>query len=165
MDPSSPEVVAGRAVAVYALERFIHARSAIFCWGAAAIAALLWVGTFASGGLGAVVVGLFALVATTVAGTLFVTRNVVVRAVRRVGGGRDYARLRPIVARRMAQVEHARTIIPLDPPSALRLAWMVRRPKVLRAHVREVAATVAHTIPEVVDDVRRELGGQPIRTP
>lgn len=144
-------------MAVVALERFIRARSAFFVWGAAVIAAVLVLGAMASDGFGAVVVGLFALVALAVTATLFTVRNVVLRGVRRVGGGRDYARLKPLVEKRMDAVEHARTVIPLDPPSALRLMWMARRPADLREHVRKTAETVAHTIPEVVADVRREL--------
>lgn len=157
MDTTSPEFVAGRIVAVVALERFIRARSAFFVWGAAVIAVLLVVGAVAADGFAAVVVGLLALVATAVFATLFVVRKLVLRGVRRVGGGPDYERLKPLVEKRMAQVEHARTVIPLDPPSALRLAWMARRPAALRDHVRQTAETVAHTIPEVVADVRREL--------
>lgn len=162
MDPSSPEFVAGRVVAVFALERFIRERSSFFVWGAAIVAVVLWVGAIVSDGFGAVIVGLFALTATTVAVTLYVVQRVVIRGVRRVGGGRDYERLRPLVARRFDEVEKARGALPVDTIGVLRLAWMARRPKALRDHVQQTAQTVARTIPEVVNDVRRELNHAPI---
>lgn len=158
IDSSSPEFVASRVVAVFALERFIRARSAFFVWGAAAIAAVFVVGAIASDGFGAFVLGLFALVALSVFATLWVTRSVVLRGVRRVGGGRDYERLRPLVAKRIAAVEDARGALPLDTSATLRLLWKARRPRDLREHVRQTAQTVMQTIPEVVADVRRELG-------
>jgi len=161
-NPNSAEFTAARVVAVFVLERFIRARTALVLWGAAVIAALLWFGAIASDGIGAVFVGLFALVATTVAATLFAARAVVLRAIRRVGGGRDYARLQPLVARRVADVEKARGVIPLDGIHPIRLAWMARRPRVLAEQVREAAATVATAVPEVVADVRRELGSSVI---
>lgn len=157
-DPNAAEFTAARVVAVFVLERFIRARTALVLWGFAAIAIVLWIGTVASHGIGAVFVGLFALVATTIAVTLFAARALVLRAIRRVGGGRHYARLRPVVARRVADVERAHSVIPLDGVGPLRLAWMARRPRLLAEQVREAAATVATTIPEVVADVRRELG-------
>lgn len=157
MDLSSPEFVAGRAVAVFAIERLIRERTALIVWSVAVIAGLLIIGTVVSDGFGAVVLGAVALVAVAVAGTLFVVRAGVLRVVRRIGGGPDYPRMRPIVERRIAQVEQARAVIPLEPVGAIRLAWMARRPARLQQHVREAAATVARTIPEVVDDVRREL--------
>lgn len=162
VDPSSPEFVAGRVVAVFALERFIRERSSFFVWGAAAIAVLLWVGAIASAGLGAIVVGLFALVATSVAATLYVVQRVVLRGVRRVGGGPNYERLRPIVKRRIEAVESARGAIPMDTFGVVKMAWMARRPKALRDHVRQTADTVMRTVPEVVADVRRELEQTPI---
>ena len=157
MDLSSPEFVAGRAVAVFALERLIRARTSFLLWAAVVIAAVLVIGAVVSSGIGAVLVGLAALVATVVAATLWFVRGAVLRGVRRVGGGPDYARLRPIVARRMAQVEKARSVISLDPPSTLRLLWMARRPAALQEEVRQTAQTVERTIPEVVADVRAEL--------
>lgn len=157
IDTTSPEFVAGRVVAVIALEKLILARTALFVWGAAVIAAVLVIGAVASDGFGAVVVGLFALVAVSVAVTLFAVRHVVLRGVRRVGGGRDYARLRPLVERRVRETAQARSVVALDTPGALRLVWMARRPAALRDHVRKTAETVVLTIPEVVADVRREL--------
>lgn len=162
VDPSSPEFVAGRVVAVFALERLIRERSSFFVWGAALIAAVLWAGSIASDGLGAVIVGLFALVATTVAATLFVVQRVVIRGVRRVGGGANYERLRPLIARRFDEVEKARGAVPVDTFGVIKLAWMARRPKALRDHVQLTAQTVVKTIPEVVADVRRELAQSPI---
>ncbi len=157
MDTSSPEFVAGRVVAVVAIERFIRARTAFVVWAVAVIAVLLIVGTVVSDGIGAIFVGLAALVASAVAATLFAVRGAVLRGLRRIGGGPDYPRLRPIVERRMDAVQRAGAVITLDPPGALRLAWLARRPAALQQHVRETAATVARTIPEVVNDVRREL--------
>lgn len=159
MGPSSPEFTAGRVVAVFALERLIRERTALFVWGATAIAAIFWVGAVASDGLGAVFVGALAVVATAVAATLFVVRRVVVGALRRLGGGPDYARLRPIVARRMAEVDEARNVLPLSPPGALRLVWMARRPAALRDHIRATGQSISRTIPGVVADVRRKLHG------
>jgi hypothetical protein len=162
MDPSSPEFVAGRVVAVFALERFIHERTSLIWWATAVIAALLWIGAVMSDGFGAVIVALFALVATSVAATLFTVRAVVVRGIRRVGGGRNYERLRPIVAKRFDAVQSARGAIPVDKIGLLRLAWIARRPKALRDHLREIADTMMRTAPEVVADVRRELEQSPI---
>jgi hypothetical protein len=105
---------------------------------------------------------LFALVATSVAATLFTVRAVVVRGIRRVGGGRNYERLRPIVAKRFDAVQSARGAIPVDKIGLLRLAWIARRPKALRDHLREIADTMMRTAPEVVADVRRELEQSPI---
>ena len=105
-------------------------------------------------------------VAGSIALTLFAVRAAVVRVVRRIGGGPDYARIRPIVERRMADVQRARGAIPLERIGLLRLAWMARRPAALQQHVRETAATVVRTIPDVVADVRRELprrDNQPLR--
>lgn len=158
MDPSSPEFVAGRVVATFAFERFIRERSAPFVWGASIIAALLVVATVVSDGLSAVLLGLLALAAVSVAVTLWAVRTVVTRAVRRVGGGRDYPRLRPLVAKRMDEIEQVRSVIPLDPPGMVRFAWMARRPRDLSEHLRRAAQTAVRTMPEVVADVRRELG-------
>jgi hypothetical protein len=157
MDLSSPEFVAGRVVATFALERLIRARTAFVLWAAVAIAAFLVVGAVVSDGIGAVLVGVAALVAAAVAVTLWIVRGAVLRGVRRVGGGPDYTRLRPIVERHMDEVERARTAIPLDPPSTLRLLWMARRPRELQEHVRQTATTVTRTLPAVVADVRAEL--------
>jgi len=157
MDLSSPQFVAGRAVAVFAMERFIRDRTALLLWAVALLAVALIVGTVVSDGLGAILLGLAALVAAAVAATLFAVRAAVLRGLRHVGGGPDYPRLRPIVERRMAEVERATAIIPLEPMGAIRLAWMARRPADLQQHVRKTAATVVRTIPEVVEDVRREL--------
>ena len=157
MDTSSPEFVAGRVVAVVAIERLIRSRTAFVVWPAAAIAMFLIVGAVLSHGVGAVLVGLAALVACAVAATLFTVRAAVLRVLRRVGGGPDYPRLRPIVERRMDDVQRASTAIPLERSGLLRLAWMARRPAVLQQHVRETAAVVVRTIPEVVADVRGEL--------
>jgi hypothetical protein len=157
MDASSPEFVAGRAVAVVALERLIRARTALVVWTVFAVAAVLVVGAVMSDGLGAIVVGLAALVAASVAMALFAVRAAVLRALRRIAGGPHYARVRPIVERRMAEVQRVGAVIPLDAPGALRLAWRARRPADLQQQVRETAATVARTIPDVVADVRREL--------
>lgn len=162
MRPTSPEVTAARVVGVFVLERFIRARSALVLWGAAVIAVVLWVGAFASAGFGAVVVGLFALAATAVAATLFATRALVLRAIRRVGGGPHYAQLRPLVARRVEEAERARTVIPLDRAGALRLMWTARRPRLLKEQIQEAANTVARAAPEVVNDVRRELGASTV---
>ncbi len=162
MDPNSAEVTAARVVAVYALERFIRERSSFWVWGSAAVALILWIGAFLSHGFGAIVVSLFALVATTVAATLYVVRRVVLRGVRKVGGGPNYERLRPLVAKRIAAVEDARGTIPTGTPGIIRMIWMARRPKALRDHVRDTAQTVVKTIPEVVADVRRELEQSPI---
>lgn len=161
VDATSAEFVAGRVVAVFALERFVRERAAFWVWGSTAIALVLWVGAVASNGFGAVVVALFALMATTVAVTLWAVRNVVVRGVRRVGGGPNYERLRPLVAKRFADVERAHGAIPTDNIGLLKLAWMARRPKQLGEHVRETAQIVVRTIPEAVNDVRRELEQSP----
>jgi hypothetical protein len=165
MDLSSPEFVAGRVVATFALERLIRARSAFVLWAAVVITAVLVVGAVVSDGIGAVLIGLLALVAAAIALTLWFVRGVVLRGVRRVGGGPDYARLRPLVARRMAEVENAHAVIPLDAPSTLRLLWMARRPRDLQEHVRHTAQTVVRTIPEVVADVRGELSRSTIEIP
>ena len=156
------EATAARVVAVFVLERLIRARTALVLWGAVAIAVILWFGTVASSGFGAVVVALFALVATTIAATLFFARAMLLRVVRRVGGGAHYAQLRPLVAKRVKAAEDARAVIPLERTSALRLVWMARRPRVLKEHVREAAATIARAVPEVVNDVRRELAAAPV---
>ena len=166
MDIASPEVVAGRAVAVYAIERSIRRRTAFVVWSAAAVAAVLVVGAVMSSGLGAVLVGLAALIAGSIAATLFAIRAALLRVVRRVGGGPDYARIRPIIERRMADVQRTREVIPFERSGLVRLAWMARRPAALQQHVRDTAATVARAIPEVVAEVRRELprgDGQPLR--
>jgi hypothetical protein len=92
-----------------------------------------------------------------VAATLFAVRSAVLRVLRRVGGGPDYAQLRPIVQRRMDDVQRASNVIPFERSGVLRLAWMARRPAVLQEHIRETAAVVVRTIPEVVADVRGEL--------
>lgn len=157
MDPSSPEFVAGRAVAVFALERLIRDRTAVVVWGVAAIAVALVIGTIASEGLGAVLVGVAAVVAVAVSVTLFTVRAAMLRGLRRFGGGPDYPRLRPIVERRMAEVQRSREIISLDRPGLIRLVWKARHPAALQQHVRRVADNVVRTIPEVVADVRREL--------
>ncbi|MBA2608211.1 MAG: hypothetical protein H0U92_04700 [Actinobacteria bacterium] len=157
MDLSSPELVAGRAVAVFALERIIRDRTAFFVWSAAVITAVLIVGTIASDGVGALVVGAFALIAAAVTFTLFAVRAAVLRALRLIGGGRDYVRMRPIVERHMSEVQRGCAAIPTDRMGVVRLAWMARRPAALQQHVRETATAVARTIPEVVADVRTEL--------
>jgi len=157
MDTSSPEFVAGRVVAVVVIERLIRARTAFVVWSVAAVALVLVIGTVINDGIGAIFVGLMALIASSVALTLFAVRAAVLRGLRRVGGGRDYARLRPIAEQRLDELRRAGTVIPLDPPSALRLAWLARRPAALQQQVREAATSVVRTIPEVVADVRREL--------
>jgi hypothetical protein len=157
VDVSSAEVVAARAVAVVMLERVIRERTAIFVWGAVAIAVILVVGTVVSDGIGAVILGLFALVAAVIAATLFVVRATVVRVVRRVAGGPDFTRARPVIERHLAEVERARGGVPLDAIGVARLVWMARRPADLRAHVQDVATTLTRTFPLVVADVRREL--------
>ncbi|MEY2470870.1 MAG: hypothetical protein QOK28_199 [Actinomycetota bacterium] len=163
MDLSSAEFVAGRVVATFALERLIRARTAFALWTAVVITAILVVGAVVSDGVGAVVIGLVALVAAAITATLWFVRAGVLRALRRVGGGPDYARLRPIVERRMSAVNKSREVITLNPQGALRLAWMARRPAALQDHLRDTAQTVAHTIPEVVADVRAELAAGPQR--
>jgi hypothetical protein len=157
MDASSPEVVAARAVAVVALERLIRERTALLVWSVAAVAIVLVVGSVASAGLGAVVLGVLAMIAGVVAATLFAVRAAVLRVVRRIAGGSNFARVRPVVERHMAEVERAGAVVSLDPPGLLRLFWLARRPADLRAHIQRTAATVARTIPLVVADVRREL--------
>lgn len=161
MDTSSPEFVAGRVVAVYAAERLIRARTAVFVWAASGIAALLVVGAVSSQGVGAVIVGVFAFGASAVAITLLLVRAAVLRVVRRFGGGPDYARLRPLVAKRMNDVSRGRQLHPLEPLGAARLVWMARRPAELHDHLRQTTSTVLRTIPEVVADVRSELAGLP----
>ncbi|HUR76628.1 MAG TPA: hypothetical protein VMZ22_01675 [Acidimicrobiales bacterium] len=159
MDLSSPEVVAARAVAVVAIERLLRARTAPLLWLVTALAALLVAAAVFSDGLGAVVLGAGAVVATAVASTLFLVRAVVLRGLRRVAGGPDYVRVRPIVERRMAEVERAGAVIPLDSGGILRLAWLARRPRDLQDHVRQTGTTITRVIPEVVADIRRELPG------
>lgn len=157
MDISAPEIVAARAVAVFAIERLIRGRTALFVWAVAGVAVLLVVGSVVSDGVGAVILGLLGLVAGVAAATMFAIRAAVLRVMRRIAGGPDFARVRPVVERHMAEVERARDVLPLDPPGVIRLAWLARRPADLRAHIQETAATVARTIPLVVADVRQEL--------
>ncbi len=157
MDISSPEFVAGRAVAVFAVERLIRDRTALPVWVVTAGAGILVVGSVLSDGLGAVLLGLLAVAAGAVAATLFAVRAVVLRIVRRLAGGPDFERVRPVIERHMAEVERARSVLPLDPPGVIRLAWLARRPADLRAHVQTMATAVARTIPLVVAEVRREL--------
>jgi len=161
VDLSSPELVAGRAVAVFSLERLIRARTSWLLWGAVGITAIFAFGATRSSGVGAVVVGLFALVAAAVSLTLFVVRSLVLRALRRVGGGRDYPRLRPIVERHVSEVERARGAVPVNTFGVVRLAWMARRPAELNEHIRATASVIAKTAPGVVADVRRELARPP----
>jgi hypothetical protein len=161
VDVSSAEFVAGRVVATFALERLIRARTAFVLWAAVVITAVLVIGAVASDGVGAVVVGLVALVAAAITATLWFVRSTVVRALRRIGGGPDYARLRPIVERRMSEVNKSREVITLNPQGALRLAWTARRPAALQEQLRNTAQTVVRTIPEVVADVRAELAAGP----
>jgi hypothetical protein len=160
MDTSSPEVVAARAVAVFTIERLVRDRTAIFVWAAAAVAGILVVGSIVSDGFGAVIFGVLAVVAGAVTAALFAVRAAVLRIVRRIAGGPDFARVRPVIERHMANVEDARGLVPLDAPSVIRLAWLARRPADLRAHVQQMAATVARAIPLVVADVRRELAAR-----
>jgi hypothetical protein len=160
MDTSSPEVVAARAVAVFTIERVIRDRTAIVVWAAAAVAVILVVGSVVSDGVGAVLLGVLALLAGAVTATLFAVRAVVLRLVRRIAGGPEFARVRPVIERHMANVEDARGLVPLDAPSVIRLAWLARRPADLRAQVQQTAATVTRTIPVVVADVRRELASR-----
>jgi hypothetical protein len=154
---TSPEVVAARAVAVVMLERVVRARTAPLLWGAAGVAAILVVGAVLSDGIGAVIVGLFALVAAVVALTMFFVRRVVLRVMGRVAGGREFARARPIVERHIDEVERARGALPTDAFAVARLLWMARHPSALGAHVRDVATTLARSYPSVVTEVRREL--------
>jgi hypothetical protein len=157
VDISSPEVTAGRAIAVVAIEQLIRTRTALVVWCAAVIAGLLVVGAVVSDGLGAVLVGIAALVAASVAVTLFAIRAVVLRALRRFGGGPDFARVRPIVERHLAEDNRARGVV-FDRPGAARLAWRVaRRPGALQDEVRETASVLARTAPNVVAEVRGEL--------
>jgi hypothetical protein len=157
METTAPEVVAARAFAVVMLERLIRDRTAPFVWVAVGVAALLFVGAAVSDGVGAVIVGLFALVAATIAATLFIVRGAVLRVVRRVAGGRDYERARPVIDRHIAEVERARGALPLDTFGMTRVLWMARRPAGLRAHVQDTATTLARAFPSVVADVRHEL--------
>jgi hypothetical protein len=159
MDVSSPEIVAARALAAVTIERLVRDRTAILVWSAAAIAAILVVGAFLSHGIGAVIVGLFALVASVVAATLFAVRAAALRVLRRVTGGPDFARTRPIVERHLAELERARGALPLDSMGVVRLMWLARRPAALRAHVQDTASTLVRTFPVVVAEVRRELNG------
>ena len=157
MNVSAPEVIAARAVAVVAIERLVRERTSLLLWGAVGVAVILLVGAVVSDGIGAVVLGLFTLVAGVIAATLFVVRAAVLRIVRRVAGGREFDRVRPIIDRHMSAVERARGGIPLDSLGVVRLLWMARRPAALRAHVQDVATTLTKTFPLVVADVRREL--------
>ena len=140
-----------------ALERLIRDRTALPMWTVAGLAVVLVVGTIVSDGAGAVILGLLALVAVVVALTLFAIRAVVLRIVRRVAGGPDFARARPVVERHMAEIERAGAVLPLDAPGIIRLAWLARRPADLRTHVQQTAATVARTLPLVTAEIRREL--------
>lgn len=158
MDASSPEFIAARAVATFALERFIRERSNWIVTLASVITLLLFVGAWQSDGLGAVVLGLFTLVAASVTATLFVVRWTVVRGIRRVGGGRDYARVKPIVERHIDDVERAQGSLKFDNTGLFKLLWKVRRPGALKQHVQTTANTLVQAAPRVVDDVRRELG-------
>lgn len=157
MDTSSAEVVAARAVAVVAIERLIRGRTAFLVWSVAGLAVILAIGSIVSDGLGALLLGLLAVVAGAVAATLFAIRAAVLRILRRVAGGPDFARARPVIERHMAEVEGARAAVPLDAPGVVRLLWLARRPADLRAHVQRMAATVARALPLVVADVRHEL--------
>jgi hypothetical protein len=157
MDVSSPEFVAGRTVAVFALERFVRARTAFVVWSAAAITALLVLGAIASYGVGAFVVGVFAVIAAVITMTLFAIRAAVLRGLRVIGGGADYARLRPIVRKHLADVQTTRGTIPVDRLGLVRLAWMARRPEDLQQHVRHTVNTVSRAVPDVVSEVRTEL--------
>ena len=86
MDTSSPELVAGRAVAVFTLERFIRERSTWVLVLAGAITAAFIAGAILSDGFGAVVLALFGAIAATATLTMFVVRSVVLS--RRATGGR-----------------------------------------------------------------------------
>lgn len=158
MDASSPEFIAARAVSVFMLDRFIRERSNWIVTLATVITALLLVGAIRSDGIGAVILGLFTLVAASVTATLFAVRWTVLRGVRRVGGGRDYPRLKPIVERHVEEVERAQGALKFDNTGLFKLAWKARRPAALKEHVQTTAATLAKAAPRVMEDVRRELG-------
>jgi hypothetical protein len=110
-----------------------------------------------SDGLGAVLLGLFAIVAGAVAATLFAVRALVLRLLRRIAGGPDFARARPVIERHMAEVGRAGAVVPLDAPGVARLLWLARRPADLRAQVQQMATSVSRAVPLVVADVRQEL--------
>ena len=157
MEASSPEIAAARAVVVFALERFIRERSNWIITLGVIVSLLFVFGVVQSDGFGAIFIGLLALVAITVTATLYITRKVVIGGIRRVGGGRDYPRIRPIVERHINDVERAQGNLKFDTTGLFRLAWMARRPARLQEHVRSTAATLAQAAPRVVADVRREL--------
>lgn len=153
----SAEVIAARGVVVFIIEAAVRARTAFIVWAAALIAAIFVIGAVKSDGIGAFIVGVLALVAATVAVTLFGARAALLRALRRYGGGRDYPRVKPIIERHLDSVQRARASVPKDRFGFARLIWMARRPAKLGEYVRETGRELANAIPDVVADVRREL--------
>jgi hypothetical protein len=97
----------------------------------------------------------FAVLSVLGALVALATRTAALAVLRRVGG-REYRIVRPIVARRWAELREATSELPTSPIGVLQLLRPTRR-EALKAQIRATGATLAEHVPATVAEVQAEL--------
>ena len=159
MDQRAAEILTGRTVGVLLLESVIRAQTAALLGGLIVLGALALALAVVIGDVVGALLGAAGVVLLVLAGCVFVARRAALGTIRRVGGGRQHAVVRPVVARHMDEARALLSQLPIHERGALNLVWIVRNRSAVLDQVNQTGRQIIERLPHLVEEVRFAASG------